>query len=119
MTTPAYMQNEPRADFARILNNYRANRLGQDGARFRRDGDTTPSHIWWDSCGDWLYRLLDYRTYDVIGTIQGYAGPHGRRYTARKHASGATNDFDTAWQAAEWVEDPRTDAHTEARPEAR
>lgn len=60
--------------------------------------------IYWESIGGDWYRLKDYKTLDVIGSIRRVKGFHGFRTEARRNGSIETREFSTTLAASEWVE---------------
>lgn len=66
--------------------------------------DQLPTTYWESIGSDSAFRLKDFRTLDVHGSITRTTGFSGDRWIARINSTGATKEFDSAYNAAEFVE---------------
>jgi hypothetical protein len=64
-----------------------------------------PCNVWWESLGGMTFRLKDYKTLNVTGSIRRVIGFHGFRWEARVNEYGYTKEFDSGYKAAAWVEE--------------
>lgn len=97
---PAEATVDQHAQVTNTLNRYRAERLA-DMPR----NPWQPSNVWWESLGAMTFRLKDYKTLAVVGSIRRVTGFHGFRWEARVNEYGYTREFDSGYKAAAWVEE--------------
>lgn len=74
----------------------------------RRRGESQPigaplSVTWWEDLGAQTYRLKNFKTLDVIGSIRRVKSFSGYRTVAAR-VSGEMQEFASTFDAAKWVE---------------